>query len=220
MVVDNCGPHKTTAVAQEFEDAGWTVSFLPPNMTHILQPMDLVVNSVVKSTMRRNRIKSMMSYFNMYRETCEALQATTPGALYPPFDPPAPLLVNGVEAMLGEVKENLNSQSFKSSLERVFQSVGLALIISTTHPDGTFASYQGEGTPAKIRKQLIHRSPNENEEIWSLRDTQSIGGLLLNFEMRDGVESDEPEEIIPVSMAPTTIEDSSDEEDYGSDDGN
>jgi hypothetical protein len=45
-----------------------------------------VVNSVAKSTMRRNRIQSMMSYFIMYRETCEALQARTPGALYPPFD--------------------------------------------------------------------------------------------------------------------------------------
>ena len=26
LVVDNCGPHKTTAAAQEFEDAGWIVA--------------------------------------------------------------------------------------------------------------------------------------------------------------------------------------------------
>jgi hypothetical protein len=78
----------------------------------------------------------------------------------------------------------------------------------------TFASYQGEGTPARIRTQ----SPNETEEIWSLRDAQLIGGLLLNFEMRDGAKSDE--EIISVSWAPTSREDSSDEEDYGSDGGN
>jgi hypothetical protein len=38
--------------------------------------------------------------------------------------------MNGVVAMLGEVKDNLNSESFKSSLAS-FQSVGLALIIST-----------------------------------------------------------------------------------------
>ena len=115
----------------------------------------------------------------MYRETCEALQATTPAELR--IRPLTHLrrFVNGVEAMLGKVKENLYSQSFKSSLERVFQSVGLSPIISTTHPDGTFASYQGEGTPGKIRKQLIHQSPNETEEIWSLRDTQLIDGLLL-----------------------------------------
>jgi hypothetical protein len=84
----------------------------------------------------------------------------------------------------------------------------------------TFASYQGEGTPARIRKQLISQSPNETEEIWSLRDAQLIGGLLLNFEMRDGAESDEAKEIISVSWAPTSREDSSDEEDYGSDGGN
>jgi hypothetical protein len=40
--------------------------------------------------------------------------------IHPPFDPPVPLLMNGV-------KENLNSESFKSSLSlaRAFQSVGL-----------------------------------------------------------------------------------------------
>jgi hypothetical protein len=43
--------------------------------------------------------------------------------------------MNGIVAMLGEVKDNLNSESFKSSLAKVFQSVGLAFIISTTHPD-------------------------------------------------------------------------------------
>ena len=38
------------------------------------------------------------------------------------------------------------------------------------------------------------------------RQHQSIGGLLVNFEMGDGAESDEGEEIIPVSLAPTTKE--------------
>jgi hypothetical protein len=68
--------------------------------------------------------------------------------------------MNGVVVMGGEVKENLNSQSFKSSLARVvFQIVGLA-------------------------------------PRWHL--------CLLSR----------------VSLAPVIIEDSSDEEDYGSDDGN
>jgi hypothetical protein len=80
--------------------------------------------------------------------------------------------MNGVVAMLGEFKENPNSESFKSSLTRVYQSVGLAPIISTIHhPDGTFASYQDEEKPGRIRKQLISQSPNETEAIWSLRDS-------------------------------------------------
>jgi hypothetical protein len=53
--------------------------------------------------------------------------------------------MNGVVAMLGEVKDNLNSESFKSSLARVFQSVGLALIISTTHPDSPLPLIWVEG---------------------------------------------------------------------------
>jgi hypothetical protein len=41
----------------------------------------------------------MMSSFNMYRETCEALQARTPGALYPPLTRLCPFSMNGVVAM-------------------------------------------------------------------------------------------------------------------------
>jgi hypothetical protein len=59
--------------------------------------------------------------------------------------------------------------SFKSSLARVFQNVGLALIISTTHPDAPLPLIWVEGFGSKT------------EEIWSLRDTQSIGGLSLNL---------------------------------------
>jgi hypothetical protein len=89
------------------------------------------------------------------------------------------------------VKDKLNSESFKSSLARVFQSVALALIISTTHPDAPLPLIW---VWVGIWKQLISQSPNETEEIWSLRDTQLIGGLPLHFEMRDA-ESDEADEI-------------------------
>jgi hypothetical protein len=127
--------------------------------------------------------------------------------------------MNGVVAMLGEVKNNLNSESFESFLQEFFKA--LDWLLSSPPPiQMHLCLLSGEGTPGRIRKQLISPSPNETEEIWSLRDTQSIGDLPLNFEMRDGAESDEAEEIIPVSLAPTTREDSSDEEDYGSDDGN
>jgi hypothetical protein len=61
----------------------------------------------------------MMSSFNMDRETCEALQARALGALYPPLTPLCRFSMSGVVAMLGEVKENLNSESFESSLARV-----------------------------------------------------------------------------------------------------
>jgi hypothetical protein len=44
------GAHKTQIVQQAFQSANWLLKFFPPNMTHILQPMDLKVNSVVKSS--------------------------------------------------------------------------------------------------------------------------------------------------------------------------
>lgn len=53
MVVDNVSFHHVQEVVAAFTNVGWILKFLPPNMTDELQPMDLVVNSVLKSEMRR-----------------------------------------------------------------------------------------------------------------------------------------------------------------------
>ncbi len=50
MVCDGSPCHSVPEVKEAFTDAGWLVELFPPNMTAELQPMDLVVNAVVKST--------------------------------------------------------------------------------------------------------------------------------------------------------------------------
>jgi hypothetical protein len=44
--------------------------------------------------------------------------------------------------------------SFKLSVHRVFQSVGLCPIITDSDPTGTFVTYQGPTTPGIVRKGL------------------------------------------------------------------
>ena len=54
-VVDNVGSHHNRSVQAAYAKAGWLLEFLPPNMTHLLQPMDLVVNGPVNGQPPRRR---------------------------------------------------------------------------------------------------------------------------------------------------------------------
>ena len=131
-MVDNCGPHRTEVVARAFQEIDWAVMFSPPNMTDILQPMDLVFNSMIKSFMRKQRIEMTMDYFQIFRNLCLQTQRNNPAAELPLFNPPAPVLLDGIRAMF-QVRESFERQDFKHSVKRIFQSVGLAPIITSSY---------------------------------------------------------------------------------------
>lgn len=60
---DNCGCHKTPIVSTSFLENNIDVTFLPPNMTAILQVLDLVVNGPLKSHVRQLRAKRIVRSF-------------------------------------------------------------------------------------------------------------------------------------------------------------
>jgi hypothetical protein len=126
--------------------------FLPPNMTHILQPMDLVVNSVVKSAMRRHRILLLMSYFREYRARYYMAKRSAPPLPYPDFDPPPPSIIDGLNGMYEMRERSLLHERFRESVKRFFQSVGLAPITTESDPIGTFVTYRDSNTPGTIRR--------------------------------------------------------------------
>lgn len=76
MVWDNCGSHKTDAVRAVFKEWGILVRELPPKMTDILQPMDLVANAPLKTAIRRTRGQALFDYFQSWKHTrvnCQGL---------------------------------------------------------------------------------------------------------------------------------------------------
>lgn len=52
---DNCGCHKTTLVDDVIAELGIQIACLPPNMTGVLQVLDLVVNGPLKAHTRNLR---------------------------------------------------------------------------------------------------------------------------------------------------------------------
>ena len=122
-VVDNVGSHHNRSVRDAYERAGWLLAFLPPNMTHLLQPMDVAVNGPVKSRLRSMRIDLQFDYFQQFR--AEYYQAKARGEQLPKFTPPVPLLEDGLRVCLGMRDCLFAEAKFQQALARTFVKVGL-----------------------------------------------------------------------------------------------
>ena len=100
IVWDNCGSHNVAAVKAVFEEWGITAENLPPNMTDLLQVMDLIVNGPVKSGIRAARIDALFDYFQSWKIKRLQHAAKKDDSEPPPFAPPKPKLVDGLRTLL------------------------------------------------------------------------------------------------------------------------
>jgi hypothetical protein len=95
-----------------------------------------------------------MEYFRGYQTQCRRVQRLQPPPPLPAFYPPAPSIIDGLIRMFEMRQPSLLSDSFKLSLSRVSQSVGLAPIFSSTDTVPTYALYRGPHTPTILQKRL------------------------------------------------------------------
>ena len=64
---DNCGCHKTHIISKALSELNIRVACIPPNMTAILQVLDLVVNGPLKAHVRNNRANKIVECFKAYK---------------------------------------------------------------------------------------------------------------------------------------------------------
>ena len=145
LVWDNCGPHKVAAVLAVLAEWRVAVVFLPPNLTDVLQVMDLVVNGPLRAHARRARCVALFDCFQGWRRAREdALRAGAGDE--PAFAPPKPQLADGLR-VLRSVAAGLFSQAkFKEGLARSFVSVGLAEADTATGAFVEYSSHPARGT--------------------------------------------------------------------------
>ena len=73
--MDNCGwagSHKTPTIEKIIDEfkvlfPNFALSLLPPNMTHLLQVLDLVVNGPIKRLVRAWRAEMIVTNFHKYK---------------------------------------------------------------------------------------------------------------------------------------------------------
>ena len=97
-------------------------------MTDELQPMDLVVNAVLKAEMRKLRAALVYNSMEQFRTDLHrwcALVRNDASLLKPTFNPPKPTYKDAVSTMLQIHHGKLKSEQFQNSLSNCFKKVGL-----------------------------------------------------------------------------------------------
>ena len=121
--MDNCGPHKTTEVSDLFTKHKIDISLLPPNMTDVLQVLDLCVNGPLKRHTRTLRANRIVDYFKKFKLTFDT-QAKRTGEL-PVFKPPKPQMLQSIQDLIDLLDNEFSMLTFKDGVKRCFQKVGM-----------------------------------------------------------------------------------------------
>lgn len=182
LIVDNVSFHKTNEVQLAFQAAGWIVKYLPPNMTDELQPMDLVVNAVVKEELRKYRISQALDYIPKFKAKLHSYNSGwLKNVPMPTFDPPTPNYVDGVIQMHRLYETRFKDPKFQASLKKSFEDVGLTLSYSKTDNFPYFVKYQAY--KHKRKGTVVVKTLRGHHHITS-DEFNSLAGILSDIETR------------------------------------
>lgn len=183
LVWDNCKAHLVKSVLDVFTEAGIHVFALPPNMTDLLQPVDIVPNGPLKARIRSKRAFSLYNYFQDWREIAESAQKS--GSVLPLFDPPSPTMGEGISLVSDIYATHFSTREFMAGVRRCFVSVGLA-----ADNDGLFVKYVSH-TQGKVRadafRNVIAGTASLSDNVTELEGA----ALFEDFEFENGYAPDE-----------------------------
>ena len=112
-------------VKQYMDSIGLDLALYPPNMTGMLQVLDLVVNGPIKQHTRRMRVKRLVAAFRAFK-TVYDIEFTKSSALRVKlsFQPPKPTLQEGMQDLFDLFEGDFNNPDFKESIAKSFVSTG------------------------------------------------------------------------------------------------
>lgn len=121
MWFDNCGCHKTDGVKDLLQLFELDTALLPPNMTDILQVLDLIVNGPVKRNTRTLRAMRIMEYFKNYKHELAAnMERPQEQRVKMGFRPPKPTTQQSIQDLIDLMANDFATPSFKDSIKKSF----------------------------------------------------------------------------------------------------
>ena len=129
---DNCGCHKTNLVDNLIEEIGIQVACLPPNMTGILQVLDLVVNGPLKAHTRTLRGARIVDCFQKFKELYDLeFQKEPHMRKIIKFEVPKPDMLQGIQDLFDLMANGFREPKFVQGVVRSFISTGCMPVYST-----------------------------------------------------------------------------------------
>jgi hypothetical protein len=132
--MDNCPSHCTDFVKAELTRHSIDAAFFPPNMTAILQVLDLVVNGPIKAHTRSTRALKALNEFQEYLGFVESILEWNPNGEptnIPEFAQSKPTICEAILDLIQMTTQSFNSASFKSGIERASLQAGLIPVAET-----------------------------------------------------------------------------------------
>ena len=189
--LDNVGSHLTKSVQDCFVENEIDVALLPVNMTDILQVLDVVVNKVIKCTIRSANAKRVFNEFQVFLKQVES-QSELPEQSRKrlKFTPSKPSIAQGIRELM-EFCHNANNEEEKSIKFR--KSISESFVKTGCAPDenNNFKVYDPICfTKGTSRISLNTALPIINQQI-------NEGELQLNegeFQLIDGADDDDDDD--------------------------
>ena len=139
---DNCGCHKTTLVDDVISELGVQIACLPPNMTGILQVLDLVVNGPLKAHTRNLRgariVECFQSFIKLY---AEEMAKDVSNRVLSVFESPKPDMMQSINDLFDQMAGGFKLPKFVDGVKRSFVSTGCVPLDDSDPLDPKFKEY-------------------------------------------------------------------------------
>ena len=122
---DNCGCHKTSMVDDVIGELDVQIACLPPNMTGVLQVLDLVVNGPLKAHTRNLRGSRIVECFQSFAKSfADELAKNIEDRVIPVFEPPKPDMMQSITDLFDLMADGFKLPKFVDGVKRSFVSTG------------------------------------------------------------------------------------------------
>ena len=201
--MDNCGSHKTSAVQKVIDAIGLHMAYYPPNMTPILQVLDLVVNGPLKAHVKNLRAWRLFDEFQKYKEVLRLEDLKAPSDRRKiDFKIPEPKMMQSIQDLINLYANEFKKEDFMQGIVKSFQKTGSIPTINLENGEKEFAIYKAEhcngirsGPPSKFTVKGHEISDEDMQEaldcfLEGFDDSHDIDDIAEAFEVLDTDDSE------------------------------
>ena len=191
---DNCGCHKTAVVDDVILNLNVHVACLPPNMTGVLQVLDLVVNGPLKAHCRKLRGSRIVAYFQEYAKLYALeSQKNLDDRKILKFEPPKPSMLQGINDLFDLFANGFKETKFKEGINRSFINTGCLPQYNADPTVYNFVSYTQQKTCGTM-KIIPTGIRNHNDAYLNTVDYPADENVEILYAMHSFLDYDSDDE--------------------------